>query len=79
MTQATTPSLELDRGLEKLIVNASEFNGKPHVSLRLHYEREDGTWAPTKKGVTLRSADEIDQVVAVHQELRSTLPGPSVE
>ena len=77
---ATAPSLELERGpTEKLVISARTFKTNDYVEGRLYWLRDDGEWLPTRKGSTIKSPDEVDQVVAVLQEIRGTLPGPSVD
>ena len=76
----TAPSLELERGpTEKLVIGARTFKDRDYIDVRLHWLRDDGEWLPTRKGTTIKSQDELDAIVATLQELRSTLPGPSVD
>lgn len=38
---------------ERVRIGISEFNEKRYLDARIHYEADDGTWRPTKKGFTL--------------------------
>ena len=44
-------------------VYASEFNGNEYLHVREHYLSDDGTWLPSKKGITLREADQIEDLI----------------
>ena len=69
------PAVELLRAEgEKLVVRAREFKNRDFVDLRLHVRLDSGEWVPTRRGVTLRSQEELDKVAAALQELRPTLP-----
>jgi len=40
-----------------LVVAASEFKGRRRLDCRVYYLAEDGSWLPTKKGISLRAED----------------------
>ena len=44
---------------ERLIVAWREFNGFRYLDLRVHYRASDGTWKPTKTGITVKRSELV--------------------
>lgn len=50
---------ELKKGSGVVRVQAVTFKGRPRVDIREFFRREDGTLAPTRKGVSLVPEDAL--------------------
>lgn len=57
-----------DKGDEELRLELSSYKDKPYLSLRLWWVTPDGTWAPSKKGISVRLGEL--------QWLKDALNGP---
>jgi hypothetical protein len=61
---------ELERSAtERLIIEESEFKGHLLVSLRIYFLNDDGTWLPTKKGVTFKR-EQLDEVLGYLNQIK---------
>ncbi len=50
---------------ERIEVRAAEYEGHPYIDIRTYWlSRDDDTWKPSKKGVTLRP-DLVGELIAV--------------
>jgi len=60
---------EIDKHENKLEVWIQEYNGHTYLDARERYLcRETKEWKPTKKGITLTSADEAKKVISLLKE-----------
>lgn len=53
------------RGDERLAVSWREYGGTHFLDVRLQFKAADGTWRPTKKGITVKVAE----IFGVHDAL----------
>ena len=61
---------ELERSAtERLIIEESEFKGHQLVSLRIYFLNDDGSWLPTKKGVTFKRV-QLDEVLGYLNQIK---------
>ena len=54
--------IELMPGGDALVVSAGTFKGKDYVDIRRYYRKDDGSLAPTSKGVRM-SPDDVEVVI----------------
>jgi len=52
---------EIPAGRDVVRLVCSEFKGKPNISLRRYYLKDDD-WAPTQKGITIHDKDHLDTI-----------------
>jgi hypothetical protein len=57
---------------ERVCFSVSEYKGSIYVSVRVHFRGADGTWHPTKKGVTLR-VEQLPELEAGVAALRMAI------
>jgi hypothetical protein len=62
---AGTVLLELDRtrkgeGPQKLRIAVKSYEGHAYLDLRVWWRKENGTWLPGKKGITVRARELAD-------------------
>ncbi|MBN1648290.1 MAG: transcriptional coactivator p15/PC4 family protein [Spirochaetales bacterium] len=48
---------------EPVFITVSEFRGQKYLNIRKYYE-DNGTWHPTKKGITIRK-DQFSEILSV--------------
>ena len=52
----------------RIEIYVSEFNGREYLHVREHYLSDDGvTWLPSKKGITLREAVQVEDLISALQ------------
>jgi Transcriptional Coactivator p15 (PC4) len=56
---------------EHIRLTLSDFRGITMASLRIWFQAQDGTWLPSKKGVTLKASTLIDVVAKLGHFLKN--------
>jgi hypothetical protein len=65
---------EIDKNEDKLAVSIQEYNGIVYLEARQHYLcKETKEWKPTKKGITLTTADDANKIISFLKEGMSRL------
>jgi uncharacterized small protein (DUF1192 family) len=54
-------------------VRVDQYNGKAYADIRNYYLNDDGDYAPTKKGVSFHSVEDLDQAILFLQAAREKL------
>lgn len=52
---------------EKIRISLSEYKGYQYIDVRIFFEADDGSWKPTKKGITI-SRDNIEPLINLLHE-----------
>ncbi|MBF0564034.1 MAG: transcriptional coactivator p15/PC4 family protein [Nitrospirae bacterium] len=52
---------------EKLICQRKEYKGFPFIDVRIYFKADDGSWKPTKKGITV-SPERLSDLIKLLQE-----------
>jgi len=52
---------------EQIRVTTTEFQRKQYIGIRIYFEADDGTWRPTRKGITVRTSLVGELVTALQK------------
>jgi uncharacterized small protein (DUF1192 family) len=63
----------IKRGNGIIRVRVDEYNGKTYADIRNYYLNDDGDYAPTKKGVSFYSVEDLAQAILFLQAAREKL------